>query len=125
MDGNFTVLVVEDDYDIRATLSEILESEGYRVVGAAHGAEALAYLQGHPKPCLILLDLMMPIMNGWQFRVEQRLNPDLRDIPVVVISADSNVREKAASIEANGFVGKPIDLDELLDEVQRICPTSN
>lgn len=116
-----SILIVEDDYDIRVTLAEILEGEGYAVNGVSNGAEALAFLQTHPHPCLILLDLMMPVMNGWQFRIEQKQNPDLRTIPVVVISADSNIRDKAASIEASGFVSKPIDLDELLSQVKKAC----
>ena len=114
-----TILVVEDDVDIRSALLGILEDEGYAVVGAANGAEALEHLRSVGLPSLILLDLMMPVMNGWQFRAEQKQDQNLNRIPVVVISADGNVRQKAASIDAQGFLKKPIDLDNLLELVEK------
>jgi CheY-like chemotaxis protein len=116
-----SVLIVEDDLDIRDTLALILRGKGYSVAGAANGEEALAYLRHAAQPCLILLDLMMPVMDGTQFRTEQQKDPELADIPVVVVSADGAVHQKAASIGAAASLKKPIDLDVLLDLVGRFC----
>ncbi|HWQ34623.1 MAG TPA: response regulator [Blastocatellia bacterium] len=115
------ILVVEDDFDSREMLSFILQSEGYSVVGAANGQEALQHLRRGPAPCLILLDLMMPVMNGWEFRDAQAQDPSLSPIPVVVISADVNVKDAATSIGASGWLNKPVDFDRLLDLVRRHC----
>ncbi len=71
------------------------------------------------RPDLILLDLMMPIMDGWQFRREQAQDPSLSAIPVVVLSADGNVRQKAASLHADGYLQKPVDVENLLEVIQR------
>src|SRR5690349_16993945 len=89
------VLVVDDDADIRETVSLILEDEGYEVQSAQDGAAALGVLRAGPLPDVILLDLMMPVMNGWQFREQQTRDPRLAAIPVVVLSADSSLRDKA------------------------------
>ncbi len=86
------VLVVEDEPDIRDLMVAILESEGYTVRAAADGAEALAQLQLGNPPCVILLDLMMPVMDGWTFCREKQKFPELAAIPVVVVSAVSNIR---------------------------------
>jgi CheY-like chemotaxis protein len=115
---NRTILVVDDDQDIRDTLTELLEDEGYTIVRASHGREALAALQAEPRPSLILLDLMMPVMDGWQFRAEQRKNPEIAGIPVVVISATGK-DDKVAALGAAQLLRKPIRLEELLDAVQR------
>lgn len=113
------VLVVEDDPDIRETLAQILEEEGYQPLIAENGQEALRRLEEGPRPRMILLDLMMPIMDGWQFREAQRKDPKIASIPVVVISADGNVRQNALKIGANGHIRKPVGIEELLDVVQR------
>src|SRR3954470_12387725 len=90
------VLVVDDDPDIRESVRLVLEDEGYEVEEAADGAAALALLRAATtRPDVILLDLMMPVMNGWQFRAAQLADDDLADIPVIVLSADSNLSEKA------------------------------
>src|SRR5262245_23155992 len=81
------VLVVDDDEEIRNALTEFLSDEGYGVVSASNGREALASLREGVHPSVILLDLMMPVMDGWDFRAEQLRDPGLRDIPVVVITA--------------------------------------
>jgi CheY-like chemotaxis protein len=113
-------LIVEDDLDIREALSQILEDEGYAVVCASNGMEALTLLRADKtQPNLILLDLMMPVMNGWQFRTEQKADAHLAKIPVVVISADGNVSDKASTIDAAGYLRKPIHIEKLLDELQR------
>ena len=116
-----SVLVVEDDPELLHSLSEVLQSEGYRVARARHGLEALARLRGGARPSVILLDLMMPIMNGWQFRYEQRQDSDLSKIPVVVVSAKSDSRQHAEWLEADGYISKPIDLDVLFGTLSRYC----
>jgi CheY-like chemotaxis protein len=116
------ILLVDDDLNIRTVITEILEDEGYRVVSAANGQEALRYLQQQPDaPCLILLDLMMPVMSGWDFRRAQQQDPQLASIPVVVISADNSVQHKAASLAASDYLAKPIDIDLLITTVSQYC----
>ncbi|MEK6606922.1 MAG: response regulator [Myxococcota bacterium] len=117
------ILVVDDDFDIRDTLSQVLADEGYRVVCAGNGLEALDLLRaaGGERPALILLDLMMPVMSGWQLRLEQRKDPELAAIPVVVISAASNTHERAVSIDAAAYLTKPIALDRLLETIARFA----
>src|SRR4051794_28574938 len=93
------ILVVDDDPDLRDTLGQILEDEGYSVAAASNGREALAYLRERPAPSLILLDLMMPVMDGWQFRSEQRLDSVLAKIPVLVISASGTGIEDSQCLD--------------------------
>jgi CheY-like chemotaxis protein len=121
-DKGCDVFIVEDDFDIREVLSELLTDEGYAVAGAANGRDALQSLTGGaPQPKLILLDLMMPVMSGSEFIAEQRRRAELAAIPVVVVSADSNLQQKAASLGANGSLRKPIEIDRLLATVKRYC----
>lgn len=118
------ILVVEDDHAIRLALSELLIDEGYSVHEAPHGQAALEYLRRAPAlPCLILLDLMMPTMTGWEFRSQQRQDASLRDIPVVVLSAlghrlDPAEKHDLAAVE---YLSKPIDWVGLTGVVQRWC----
>ncbi|WP_437591904.1 response regulator [Sorangium sp. So ce1000] len=114
------ILVVDDDPDIRETLAELLQEEGYAVASAAHGGEALSVLRTDPRPGLILLDLMMPIMDGWQFRAEQKKDPELAAIPVVIISATGR-DEFVSSLGAAQFLKKPINLEQLLAAVEQHC----
>ena len=116
------ILVVEDDDDIREALTQILQLEGYAVREAANGREALDIAKHTPSPSLILLDLMMPIMDGWQFRTEQLKDPDLAQVPVVVISADASVHEKVATFGAASVLPKPISVDRLLRAVEALYP---
>lgn len=114
------VMVVEDDYAIRETLTELLEEEGYRVTQASNGAEALARLRDvEGPPRLILLDLMMPVMDGWEFRHAIAEDPRLASIPVVVISADHSLDRKVSSMRVQGWLSKPFELGQLLDAVGR------
>jgi CheY-like chemotaxis protein len=116
------VLIVEDDRDVRDSLLEVLEDNEYRPVAAANGQEALEQLrQMSCPPCLILLDVMMPVMDGWQFRAEQRDDPSLSAIPVVVISAHASAAEAAQKMSAAGFLKKPVRLESLLQTVERYC----
>jgi CheY-like chemotaxis protein len=116
------ILIVEDDEAIRETLTAVLEDEGYLVQCAAHGREALQQLRsGAQLPCLILLDLMMPIMSGWDFRAEQLRDPALAGIPVIVLSADNEVQARASEVRAQGYLSKPMDLTALVDAVRPYC----
>jgi two-component system chemotaxis response regulator CheY len=113
------ILVVDDDVAIREALEAVLEDEGYVVQSAANGREALALLRaGEGPPAVILLDLMMPVMNGWEFRAAQQDDPILAQIPVVVISADRDVAAKAAALQVPRYLAKPVNLDVLLDMVR-------
>ncbi len=107
------ILVVEDDQEIRETLGEILEDNGYEVTLASNGAHALLELV-RVRPTAILLDLMMPVMDGWALRARLEADGALRDIPIVVVSADGNVRDKAAAVGARAFLRKPIRIEDLL-----------
>ncbi|WP_373047086.1 response regulator [Vulgatibacter sp.] len=120
--GDTQVLVVDDDFDIRDTLRELLEIEGFRVAIAANGREAIEQLRNGVSPRLILLDLMMPEMSGWEFRSEQLRDPALAEIPVVILSATPDVARTAAALHAAGFVRKPFDLDQLIEMVQERVP---
>jgi two-component system, chemotaxis family, chemotaxis protein CheY len=109
-----TILLVEDDEDIAEILEIVVPGLGYQLVTAPNGAEALALLRsGAERPQLILLDLMMPEMNGWEFRAEQLRDPSLRDIPVVVMTGMRDADREAAALRADGLLAKPIDLQEL------------
>ena len=116
-----SILVVDDDPDIRDSLSDILTEEGYRVSGARNGREALDYLQNQTRPSLILLDMMMPEMDGWSFRLEQQKLPELASIPVVILSAHGNVRDAALALGAADYLRKPLSIDSLLEIAERYC----
>ena len=114
------VLVVDDDADIRAFVSEILVDEGYEVRAATNGRDALAVLAGwHPD--VILLDLMMPEMDGWDFLATQQRNLELVRIPVVVMSAGYTLRGGAGRIAAADTVAKPFAIDQLLAKVEALA----
>jgi CheY-like chemotaxis protein len=115
------VLVVEDDDTIRESLVDFLGDNGYPAVGAVHGRDALNKLRTEPPPCLIVLDLMMPVMDGQTFRERQLQDPVLSEIPTVVMSAHRDVEHLAEEISAAGYLKKPLKLDELLRLVQRHC----
>ena len=114
-----TILLVEDDEPLRAAVREALQKRGYRVEVAENGEEALARLQSDPRPDLILLDLMMPELDGWDFVARRRSDPSLAAIPVVILSAQLLGPERDSVLPVNGFVKKPIDSERLLAEVQR------
>jgi len=117
-----TVLVVDDDRDIRDVLTDALEAEGYRVITAPDGQEALDWLRASTvRPCVILLDLMMPRMDGLQFRTEQLNEPLLAAVPVIVLSADPSVIATAKSLNFAGSLRKPVPLEALLAAVHAHC----
>jgi two-component system chemotaxis response regulator CheY len=114
------VLVVDDDADIREAIQDALEQEGYAVELARDGGEALAFLQGHPAPALILLDWNMAPMNAEQFMAEFSKEPRFAQVPVVLVTADVRANEKAQQ----GFAGvlkKPMKLEALFEVVARHC----
>jgi CheY-like chemotaxis protein len=113
------ILVVDDDPLIRSTLTEALSDEGYHTIPAEHGRAALAAME-QCRPDLILLDLMMPELDGIGFRREQRRRPHLRDIPVVVLSASQRLWLDAAMLAPAAVLEKPFGLDALLDTVAAI-----
>lgn len=116
------VLVVEDNADIRETLVEILGDHGYEAIGASNGLEALQRLQQSKHlPSLILLDLMMPVMDGRAFRQEQLRHPHFAQIPVVALSAQRDVTESVTEMKVMAFLKKPLRMDELLGIAQRVC----
>jgi CheY-like chemotaxis protein len=115
------ILVVDDDADIRETLIEILGAEGYHVAGVRNGREALQYLHNETRPSLILLDMMMPEMDGWDLRVELQRTPELASIPVVILSAHGNVRDAALALGAADYLRKPLRVDSLLEIAERYC----
>ena len=113
------IMIVEDDHDIREALREALEMEGYQVQMACNGQEGIEILAKTEAPCLILLDLMMPILDGWEFRKLQKKDDKISAIPVVVISA---LADKASDlIDANVFIKKPVELDTLIKTVKMFC----
>lgn len=113
------VLLIEDSVEIQMLMAKFLSQNGYVVDRADNGAAALAFLKESKQiPDLIVLDLMMPIMDGYQFREAQNQNADISTIPVVIMTADRDVETKAKQLKVNGFLKKPFkDLDTILDVV--------
>jgi CheY-like chemotaxis protein len=114
----WTVLVVDDDPDIREVMELVLESRGYHVLSASSGAEALACLRAEHAD-LVLLDLMMPGMDGFTFRELQRRDPTIADVPVIVLSGDGRVAEKSAAIGVDVYLVKPVEAHALITTVER------
>jgi CheY-like chemotaxis protein len=113
-----SILIIEDEPIIRETLRDSLELEGYKVQAVENGKEGLSVIRKMERPCLILLDLMMPIMNGFEFLDMKEQDVTIATIPVVIVSA---FPDQAQKVNANGFVKKPIDLDLLLSFIKRFC----
>jgi CheY-like chemotaxis protein len=114
---DFRILVVEDDEDAREAMVALLQLKGYRAVPAGNGKEALDYLQRAPVPDLILLDLWMPVMDGWEFRHQQKQDPRLATVPVVVVTALSD----RTDVDADEIIIKPVDVEHLLTTVSHYC----
>jgi CheY-like chemotaxis protein len=115
------ILVVDDDRDLRDLLAAVLSSAGYEVLTAENGAAALSVLRT-VLPDLIILDLMMPVMNGWQFREAQNALPDYARIPVVCLSGHHAARHQASALGISACVLKPFEIDDLLAAVNRFFP---
>lgn len=116
----FQVLLVEDDVDIREAIADLLEEFGYAVRTACNGREALDILATGYLPDLILLDLMMPVMDGWALKAELAESKELQAIPVVVLTADVNVTGLAGSLPGSDYLRKPIAVDQLLRMLDRM-----
>lgn len=112
------ILIVDDDVYIREALQAYLEFEGYEVRSAANGLEALTLLKIYEKPCMILLDLMMPIMTGWEFAKAIEEEENFKQIPIVVVSAFS---DRAQEIKALALLTKPLNMDELMGWADECC----
>lgn len=121
VDPSRSILVVDDEMIICELLTDVLTEEGYQVVTAANGQEALDYLRQNSPPCLILLDMMMPVMDGPAFRSRQRSDPALTEIPVIVMTAGMSRERLEQLIEADEYMLTPFGIDHLLDLVQRYC----
>jgi CheY-like chemotaxis protein len=113
------VLIVEDDTDVREFMDVLLTTHGFETMTAANGREALERMRSR-RPCLVLLDLMMPVMDGWQFRAQQLREPSLADVPVVCVTAVAEQSDRLERLNAP-CLRKPVEFQALLDAVQNAC----
>ena len=120
-EGARRILIVEDDSRLRCGLGDLLRQNGYEVVAAATGEQAISHLRAAPRTDLIVLDLRMPGMNGWQFRSEQRRDRALAAIPVIVATADWNAESEAATLGAVFCLRKPYTPKQLVETIRRIA----
>jgi CheY-like chemotaxis protein len=118
------ILIVEDDSALREALAQVLSDEGYELLTARDGLEAVNCLKMGNRPDVILLDLSMPVVNGWEFRMFQKRDPELASIPVILITAGGYSREEVAWLEPSALISKPVDLDVLLADIRRFCAGS-
>jgi DNA-binding response OmpR family regulator len=118
------ILLVEDDESLGSILAAVLQDQGYRVALAANGKEAIDYLLAGQRPRLILLNLVMPAMNGWKFHEQIKKAPELAKIPVIVLSGVGNLHRKAAAMGADESFAKPYNLKVLVDTVRTYCQPS-
>jgi two-component system chemotaxis response regulator CheY len=115
------ILIVEDDEDVRGALAVFLQLEGYRVVEVSNGREALDYLRENTEPaCVILLDMFMPVMDGWEFQAE-KARSQFAGVPVIVISADAGAAQQSQELGAVQNLVKPINFDRLREYVNEYC----
>ena len=118
------ILIVEDDAALLEALGQVLIDEGYDLLSARDGLEAVNYLKKGNRPDVILLDLSMPVVNGWEFRMFQKRDPDLAQIPVILITAGGYTREEVAWLEPSALLPKPLDLPLLLSIIRRFCAST-
>ena len=119
MSAERPILVVDDEDDVRSVILDLLTDERRSALGAENGAQAKALLEGGLLPSVVLLDLMMPVMDGWEFRRRQVQDPTIATVPVVVLSALDPTR--AADLGGTAFLKRPLDFDRLLELVRRFC----
>ena len=123
--GSHVVLVVEDDVDCLDALVDVLSYDGYRVYTASNGLDAIQKLEAGPRPDVILVDLMMPVMNGWQFLKRLRADERFSTIPVIVLSADGRLDKWRDELDAASCLAKPLELEPLLAAVSGVLATSS
>jgi CheY-like chemotaxis protein len=115
-----SILLIEDDTDVREVLSLLLSDQGYDVACAEDGQEALTYLHAGLKPSIILLDLMMPGMNGYEFRDRQRREPAIASIPVIILSASGNVAQRTKGLDVAVALEKPVAFEKLCKAIEQV-----
>lgn len=115
------ILLIEDNVDMRDSIAMLLEYQGYEVIAASNGQEGLDCLRTMERPCLILLDLMMPVMDGWTFRTELLRNPELALIPVIILSGAEDAEDAAARLRCAAHLSKPFPADRLYRTVRDHC----
>lgn len=118
------VLVVEDDPELRTIYEEVLSDGGFSVVAARDGLDALEKLHAGTMPCVMLLDLRMPRMTGWELAERMRADPRWQGVPFIVVAAYYRIAEEAERIGAAAWLQKPIDLTRLVDVVEGACRAS-
>ena len=116
-----TILIIEDEADIRESLADVLGLRGYDVATVVNGREALERLEAGLTPCLIILDLMLPVMSGWEFRRQQLANDKWAEIPTVLLSGITNLPGESQRLRAVSFLPKPIDFASLYNTVDGYC----
>jgi len=119
MNKHVDILIVDDDRDLRVVIMDALQHRGFSFDEAHDGRSALDWLESHPTPRLILLDIMMPGMDGWTFRSSQMMRPSMKNIPVVVMSASAQLVETDLRIGTAGYLKKPFTLEDLMIEIER------
>ena len=119
------ILVVEDDPALRGGLCEFLNDYGFRAVGASNGLHALAQLESLGRPDLIILDLMMPVMNGWDFHARLKADASLRSVPVLILSSYAKRESQAGPQDVDAALPKPVPMDDLLEFVRRLAVRMN
>lgn len=115
------ILLVEDDQDLRESLQILIRRRGFNIDTAENGRDALEKIRPDAPPCLILLDLMMPVMDGWQLRAELLKRPPLAEIPVVLLSGVADLSSEARTLQAIDYLLKPIDLNRVYQLVSTYC----
>lgn len=113
-----TVLVVDDDAEIRQAIAEVLDDEGYAVLLAANGKEALDLIAAGQRPDVILLDVMMPVMDGWHFLSARLKHPDLIEVPIIIISAGQEAEREARKVGVFEVAKKPLHVDDLIHRIE-------
>jgi len=117
-----SVLLVEDDAELHEAMAAILDAEGYRVIGARDGQEAIDRLREGVRPSVIILDLMLPRKDGRQFRAEQLADPRLAEIPVIAYSGDTRVADAARDLRVRHWFSKPVNFGAMLEAIATFCP---
>jgi two-component system response regulator AtoC len=125
MIGSPLIMVIDDDESVRSALTDLLQDEGYRVVAFADGGDGLGYLSAGETPDLVLLDLMLPTVDGWRFRAEQVMNPVLASIPVIVVTAAPATAHDSELDGDVDVVRKPFETRTLLSRIRRHCPPAD